>query len=551
MLPPTNDLSLLRLSPAAASPVGVERSYGPAPDVLVFPPSVHLSPRPQSCYAATALVLAAATLIGVIYLLPVLLAGGLEHKLLYLETPDDALYEMRVLQIWRGNSLGNPYLAEHADAPRYMPEMVERVLAWAIRATRANPLKFIAVTRALFPALIFIFVYKLARELDLGEAAALFAGSAITLGPSSALGGYALRYFRVISPAAHVCLLIGALWLMARAWRAPSWRNVAVAGVGLGLLFYTPLYYWGFAVCGCAMLALLDARARGALMGCCVIAVMLGLPNLLHSAHIAGDPMVHETLARLGLMVPGRLTEVGVLPRVVIGVLLSGLALWFHKSGFRWAEFTLPLALAATLMLVQNTVTDRQIQAYHMVNCLVPLAGLVLAGFLQATHLPKSIHYGLSILLFAGAVAVQISAYSTWLRNTRSDPAQYAAETAFPNTIAWLNRATPPGSVVVLPQALDNSVPLFTLNHTYYSHYVFQYVVSNKEVELREQTLAEWLPGKALPYRADYVVWQESRCSDSPHAGVVFRSVSEATCIFRVRPEASFEPGSRGQQGQP
>jgi len=307
-----------------------------------------------------------------------------------------------------------------------------------------------------------------------------------------------------------------------------------VAGIAMALLFYTPLYYWGFAVCGAALLALLDAQARRPLIACCLIAVALGIPSLRHSARIAANPVVHETLARMKLMAPGRLPETGALPRLVIAILLLGLALWFRRSGFRWAALTAAFSVAGILMLVQNVVTNRQIQVYHMTNCLVPLAGLALAGCFQAARVRKSTCYVLSVLLLAGAFGVQVSAYSAWLRNTRSDPGQYAADTAYPRTIAWLNRETSAESVVVLPEPLDSSVPLFTLNHTYYSPYLFQYVVPSDEIQLRQETQAAWLPGKAFPYRADYVVRREPQCSDAPADKLAFRSSTEGTCIFLV-----------------
>jgi len=489
----------------------------------------------KSC-GVTALVMAAVVMISVIYSLPLLLAGVLQHKLLYAETRDDTFYEARVLQLVRGKSLGNPYLVEHEDAPRYMPEMVEQALALAIRATHANPLKFVASTRALFPALIFLFVYKLARELDLDQATALLAGTSITMAPSPAVGGYALRYFRVISPAAHVSLLMVALWLLVRAWREPSWRSICPAGIALGMLLYTPLYYWGFALSGAALLALLDSQARRPMVISGLIAVVLGAPSLLHSARVAAEPVVHETLVRMKLMIPGRSPEIGVLPRVAIAVVLLAITLWFRRSGFRWARFSMPFVVAGIVMLLQNLVTNRQIQAYHMTNCLVPLGGLALAGCFQAVRVARPAAYALAVLLLAGAFGVQVSAYSAWLRNVSNDPGQYAVDTSFTDTIAWLNRETLAESVLVLPERLDASVPLFTPGRTYYSPYVFQYVVADGEIQLRQVTQAAWVPGSRLPYHADYVVRQEPQCRHWPKDGLVFGSITEGTCIYRVQP---------------
>lgn len=56
-----------------------------------------------------------------LYALPLVLTYVRQGKLLYAETLDDTLYETRIIDLYRGGTLGNPYLAEHQDSPRYMP----------------------------------------------------------------------------------------------------------------------------------------------------------------------------------------------------------------------------------------------------------------------------------------------------------------------------------------------------------------------------------------------------------------------------------------------
>jgi len=471
-------------------------------------------------------------LVACIYALPLVAAYTLQHRLLYAETPDDSFYETRIITLVRGDSLGNPYLPEHAKAARYMPELVEHVLAWIILTTHVALLPFIAVTRVLFPVLIFLLAYGLARRLELELLTALLTGCFTVFAPSLSLGGYTLRYFRVISPAAYIVIMMAALLLIERAWRKGGGYSAWFAGGAIGLLFYTPVYYWSFVLLGLGLLALSSSgQARLALLSSAALALLWGTPSLLHSARVSGDPTVGETLARLGLMVSGRAPETGVLPRLLIGLLLVGFASWFCAKRFRWAAFVLPFAVAGSCMLVQNVVTNRHFQAYHMISCLMPLAALVVGGSLQACRVQRAWCCAAITLVIVLGAAGQISGYREWLRNSKKTPAQYAFDSAFPRTLAWLNSQNPAQSVVVFPESMASAAPLFSRNGVYVGHHIAQYVMTNRELNLRKEARENWSPGKELPYRADYVLLLGKSCRQW-QSEALFRDLSEDTCIF-------------------
>jgi len=503
-------------SPIASTPVAL--------------PSTHnIGQRPK---AEVRMIVGFMVLVACIYALPLVAAYALQHKLLYAETPDDSFYETRVITLLRGDSLGNPYLPEHAKVARYMPELVERVFAWIILTTHAALLPFIAVTRVLFPVLICLLAYGLARRLELEPLTALLTGCCTVFAPSLSLGGYTLRYFRVISPAAYIVMVMATLLLIERVWRKAGWYSAWLAGGTVGLLFYTPVYYWSFVLLGLGLLALLSpGRTRLALLTSAALALLLGTPSLLHSARLSGDPAVGETLARLGLMVSGRTPETGVLPRLLIGLVLVGLAFWFRAKRFRWAAFVLPFAVAGSFMLVQNVVTNRHFQAYHMISCLMPLAALVIGGSFQACRLQRAWSCAAIAVVIVLGAAGQISGYGEWLRNSKKTPAQYALDSAFPRTLAWLNSQTPAQSVVVFPESMASAAPLFSRNGVYVGHHIAQYVMTNREFNSRREARESWSPGKELPYRADYVLLLGKSCRQW-QSEAVFRDPGEDTCIF-------------------
>jgi hypothetical protein len=418
-----------------------------------------------------------------------------------------------------------------------MPELVEHVLARSIRATHMDPLRFIAITRVFFPAVIFLLACRLARELDLERPIALLAGFLAVFAPSLSLGGYALRYFRVISPAAYILIVMIALVLVQRAWRSPNWYTACGAGAGVGLVFYTPVYYWSLVLLGLGLLALSSpGGARRVLLASGALGIVLGSPSLLNSARLSADPIVRQTLLRVWVMVPGRALEPGVVPRLALGLALIALAWWFRTRHSGWAAFLLPFAVSGSFMLIQNLVTNRQIQAYHMINCLMPVAALVLAGCLQGVRARTGwIHLGIALVTVVG-LGVQISGYRSWVEHARTEPEQYAVNTAFSHTLAWLKRDTPAGSVLVWPPKMDATAPLFTSNHTYVSRYLYQYVIPSHELRARSEARKNWSPGRTFPYRADYVVEQGARCVQWAPATTAFHDVSEDICIFQLHP---------------
>jgi len=473
-----------------------------------------------------------------LYALPLVLTYVRQGKLLYAETLDDTLYETRIIDLYRGGTLGNPYLAEHQDSPRYMPELVERAFAGTSRVTGITPLVVVAISRVLLPTLIFVIVWSLGGNLGLEPLSALLAGLLATLAHSLSLEMGALRYFRVISPVAHVFLLMTALWLVFAAWRDGSRKFAVLAGMGLGLLFYAPVYYWSFAVLGTGLLALLAHRpARVALLFSVVIAIAIGSFNLVRSERMAADPEVKETLARLTLMVPGRALESGALPRLLPGLGFVAMAWWFSRKSLRWAQFLFPFAVAGSFMLVQNAITNRQIQAYHMINCLIPVWAILAVGLFQTIMRARPV----LTLAAAGVVVgvglfVQISSFFEWQRTQAADPEEFALNTLMPQTLEWLNRHTPPGSVLLAPVTITSSLLLFTHNRSYIAHYAFQYVMSNRELDLRYLTAQTWSPGKTLPYRADYFLGRGAACEGLPPTGVVYRNDAEGTCVFCLAP---------------
>src|SRR5947207_10855101 len=100
------------------------------------------------------LILPIALVVAGVYSLPLALAAARQHYLMLFAQANEPYYTLRVLDAFRGRSLANPYLSEHQDSPKYLPELIERTLAFAAYGTGISPVSILAATRILFPALI-------------------------------------------------------------------------------------------------------------------------------------------------------------------------------------------------------------------------------------------------------------------------------------------------------------------------------------------------------------------------------------------------------------
>ncbi len=308
-------------------------------------------------------IAALALVVATIYALPFALARG-RVDICY---PDETYYAARVMDAWHGGDLRNPYLAGHERSPKYLPELVERTYALTARSLHVPPLTVLAASRVVLAVALTIALTYFGIALGLSPGMATLAGACpalfppiLTLLQTPGTGEHGfLRLFRIVSPAAHMLLLVVALWCAYVVWKGGRWWQWIAAGIALGVLAYVPIYYWAFAMLGTLLLAI----RRRALFWSLLVAAVVSLPHFIHAAQVMRSPEVIETLARLRLMIPGRLPEPDV-PRRLIENLIVIAALLLIRN-----RFLLAFLIAGEVLLVQNAITNRQMQAFPSSSC--------------------------------------------------------------------------------------------------------------------------------------------------------------------------------------
>ena len=498
----------------------------------------------QNGRKAAWLAIPAATVV-LAYAIPLLMSYANYGYVLPVMRLDETVYSVRMAAAYRGEGLGNAYLADHDNAPRYLPELTERAIAWFARVAQGTPQSAITAARILQPLAIYTFLVVLALKLGLAPPFAAMAGLLATVFPSAlrvapgptALPGF-LRYLRFVSPGAHVAIFVAALVAVAACWRKPRAVAGIAAGVAVGIVFYLPLYYWTIAWMGLAGLAWLARREqRGPLIIALATSAAIAAPMVVHSVTLLSSPEVHETLARLGLLETGSDLRAGY-PRFA-GCAVGSVVAWWLRKRSAAAAFVLPFLVASTALLGQSVVTNRGLQSYHFVSAVIPLLAVLAAAALQEAGTGQRALAVVAAALAVGSGAVQAQDF-IWLQRLAADqPQEYALSRVMPDTLAWLERHTPPGSVVLAPKTVMDTLAIYTHNKVYWGVFAGQHVISDAEEETRAREVEAWESGKATPrsHRADYELQYGGACGRMAAKTVVFRSEREGTCVGRVARE--------------
>jgi hypothetical protein len=199
------------------------------------------------------------------------------------------------------------------------------------------------------------------------------------------------------------------------------------------------------------------------------------------------------------------------------------------------ARFLLPFLLLGSFLPIQSLFTNRQMQSQHWSSCLVPFCGIAAFLLLEKSRLSSEKLVLLAgLLLFSGALLSQAVAYRQWLASLPDNPDLWLDQRT-PETIAWLNANTPPGSVVLARGDVSCALPVFTRNKVYWYEYAQQYAMEESEAIARRWQARSW-PSAPLPlsYRADYYLGMGNRDCRLGTGSPVYENPQEATCLYAI-----------------
>ena len=489
-----------------------------------------------------AIIWAALALVCLVYALPHLLSIAQTGKILPIFRIDDQIYMVRTAAAMRGDTLGNPYLAGHENAPKYMPELSERMVALAGRALHWDVVKIAAAFRILQPAAIFLGVVWICWVFGFPPALAALAGLLTVLAPSltmlrihrPGLAGF-LRYARFLSAGFHTTLYLAAMGAVAVCWQRPTRFRAILAGLAVGAIFYTPIFYWAVLWAGIIGLAFVSqGEQRRAMVVVAAVSAMVALPFVIGTIRNAANPIVQETLHRWPTytMTPGRGLEHGILPHVVLCTGCAVLA-WMLRRRSNVFLFLFAFFAVTAPLLLENMVTNRNIQAYHFTDALNPLWAIMGVALLAQLRIPRVVITSIFALVIGFATTQHVADYLRLRSQVAAHPESWALNWCMPRTLAWLQENTPSDSVVIAPRPVMEILPVFTHNKVYWADFARQHVMPTGEADKRLLESLRWTPAQPLTYPVNYYLATGANCAQVTPSSVVFRDTGEGTCVWQ------------------
>ncbi|MBZ5510836.1 MAG: hypothetical protein LAN70_06665 [Acidobacteriia bacterium] len=489
-----------------------------------------------------AVIWAALALVCLVYALPHLLSIAQTGKILPIFRIDDQIYMVRTAAAMRGDTLGNPYVAGHENAPKFMPELSERMVALAGRALHWDVVRIAAAFRILQPAAIFLGVVWICWVFEFPPALAALAGLLTVLAPSLLMlrihrPGLAsfLRYARFLSAGFHTTLYLAALGAVAVCWQRPTRFRAIVAGLAVGAIFYTPIFYWAVLWAGIiALVFVSQGGQRRAMAVMAAVSAIVALPFVIRTVRNAANPIVQETLRRWPTytMTPGRRLEDNVLPHLALCIACAVLA-WMLRRRSQVFLFLFAFFAASVPLQLQNVVTNRQIQAYHFTDSLNPLWAIMGVALLAQLRIHKVVITSIFALLIGFATTQHLVDYVRLRSQVAAHPESWALSWCMPRTLAWLQENTPSDSVVIAPRPMMEILPIFTHNKVYWADFARQHVMPTSEADTRLSESLHWTPPQPLTYPVNYYLATGANCAQVTPSSVVFRDAEEGTCVWQ------------------
>lgn len=327
--------------------------------------------------------------------------------------PDDAIaYYPRAKEAFEGRWLiGDVNNYEYRDSPAFLSIASPLLLGWLGRALGSFEAGVI-LADFVFPALIFLAVFAIAKELTGRKTASLFFAAVFLLVPAAFQGlpptsfaslsgffqalfpfqGNALLYFSRIEYPKLTFLFYGMTVLFTlRALNRGAWRDAVLAGIGFGSLFYTYFYDWtaftvtlGLFLIYVLFLRRLDIVVKVVAIGC--IGILCSIPFWMNFYQLQQLASYGDLLQRLDVE-QGRFLRWKTVWQTYIKLGILGGTLWLsrHKAKRISTAFVITGLFTYFITVNVQLVLGYSPQPDHWYRTV--LLYLALAFFLLALHI--------------------------------------------------------------------------------------------------------------------------------------------------------------------
>ncbi|MBI2443880.1 MAG: hypothetical protein HYV42_01395 [Candidatus Magasanikbacteria bacterium] len=452
-----------------------------------------------------------ALLVGAITIAPVFIfrisLGSRFQGMHFLPLDDEEFYLTRMQEIVDGHPLiGSMFLWEYKNRPPLLPPTVEFIYVSISKILGVAPVAALIGGKFVWPAILFLLVFALVKQLTAGVKLSMWAAAAggllvtlgfdlvdyqrlvaLILGAPGQTGGLPL-WARPVNPVAGAVGLfsfLNLLWLIIERRRR---RLIPVASLFLALMFGSYYFSWGMALAITAVLGLVYLFYRRFaiikdIFFVVILGVILAAPYWYLVSWARSFPEFAAATTRFALLYT-RQPLANNLVTVATLAFAGGLVIyqkWSARqpgeaSGGQLTLNTQPWAYWGGAFLVgslaafnQQVITGRAVWPFHFVSYSIPLvylaAVVMLArlGSLRWSKLASSLLAALGVAAVLFSVAMAARFYQVHYQT-------FVERQPWAELFTWFNQNTPRDSVVlVAPNAfpLDQFITAYTHNNVY------------------------------------------------------------------------------------
>lgn len=280
---------------------------------------------------------------------------------------------------------------------------------------------------------------------------------------------------RLFAPGFYLIFMLFFIYCLYAAASRPNRKNIFLAGIFFGLLFYLYLYYWAFAfvllIIFCAIL--LAMKCEAAVRAVCkifILGIIISIPFWIKMYYLKTFPLYADYAARTGQVVGRHIRWASRDLYILIFILAIFLIFYWVKKKQIIAPFIISLLLTYAAVLNLQLILGFNVQPDHWGSKI----GIYLVSFsiLVGIYLFADLFFQLRngrflwliLIIFIGEMAVlsqvAVSAETKYTEYVLNKDVYGAAE--------WMNNNSENGSVVVTPSVYMNFViPIITHNNIY------------------------------------------------------------------------------------
>ena len=413
---------------------------------------------------------------------------------------NEEFYLARMQEIKDGHPLiGSISYYEYKNNLPALPPTAETVYVFLGRILGLSLPDVMILTKFLFPALLFLLVYNLVRNMTeepnspITVLYGVAAGLLVVLGydlvdyqrlyniirGNSGVGGMVI-WTRPVNP------IFGALALFSflnALWHVMIKHNksaVILAGIALAFMFSSYFFSWG---AGMSVFFWLVAYGlyKKDITTVKNLAKVLGLGLLISSPYwylvirARFSPDFSDSADRYGLIFSHNPLMNYVL---LLGVVISAVAIFMYFRNtnkndrrYGWIYFSGALLLGGLLALNQQIITGMTIWPFHFVQYTTPFFYIVMVVILYHVVRPKAKTLANVVAVIIIIISVSFAIYTGAVGNKERDP-EFRDRQKFADIYNWLNQNTPRDSVIFVKdnvRMLERLIPAYTHNNVYVS----------------------------------------------------------------------------------